>query len=57
MFLYTIHLLQGGHTSLSFTFVMLYLTAALLQVNPELSSKRNISDTEQSSLQAKQKSW
>ncbi|KAM9655818.1 solute carrier family 41 member 3 isoform 3-T6 [Morphnus guianensis] len=32
VFLYTIHLLQGGHTSLSFTFVMLYLTAALLQV-------------------------
>ncbi|XP_075014982.1 solute carrier family 41 member 3 isoform X5 [Calonectris borealis] len=34
VFLYTIHLLQGGHTSLSFTFVMFYLTAALLQVNP-----------------------
>ncbi|XP_062441717.1 solute carrier family 41 member 3 isoform X2 [Rhea pennata] len=32
VFLYTIHLLQGGHTSLSFTFVILYLTAALLQV-------------------------
>ncbi|KAM6343909.1 solute carrier family 41 member 3 isoform 19-T22 [Alca torda] len=32
VFLYTIHLLQGGHTSLSFTFVMFYLTAALLQV-------------------------
>uniref|UniRef100_A0A8C3LFH9 Solute carrier family 41 member n=1 Tax=Chrysolophus pictus TaxID=9089 RepID=A0A8C3LFH9_CHRPC len=31
VFLYTIHLLQGGHTSLSFTFVMFYLTAALLQ--------------------------
>lgn len=30
VFLYSIHLLQGGHTSLSFTFVMLYLTAALL---------------------------
>lgn len=44
VFLYTIHLLQGGHTSLSFTFVMFYLAAALLQVNPELSSKRNLSD-------------
>ncbi|NWU66036.1 S41A3 protein, partial [Pterocles burchelli] len=32
VFLYTIHLLQGGHMSLSFTFVMFYLTAALLQV-------------------------
>ncbi|KAF4799383.1 Solute carrier family 41 member 1 [Turdus rufiventris] len=32
VFLYTIHLLQGGHTSLSFTFVMFYLAAALLQV-------------------------
>ncbi|XP_025908461.1 solute carrier family 41 member 3 isoform X3 [Nothoprocta perdicaria] len=32
VFLYTIHLLQGGHTSLSFVFVTLYLTAALLQV-------------------------
>ncbi|OXB82993.1 UNVERIFIED_CONTAM: hypothetical protein H355_001336 [Colinus virginianus] len=32
VFLYTIHLLQGGHTSLSFTFVLFYLTAALLQV-------------------------
>lgn len=44
VFLYTIHLLQGGHTSLSFTFVMFYLAAALLQVNPRLSSKRNLSD-------------
>ncbi|NXU36223.1 S41A3 protein, partial [Drymodes brunneopygia] len=43
VFLYTIHLLQGGHTSLSFTFVMFYLAAALLQVNPKLSSKRNLS--------------
>ncbi|NXB80076.1 S41A3 protein, partial [Donacobius atricapilla] len=32
VFLYTIHLLQGGHTSLSFTFVMFYLAAALMQV-------------------------
>lgn len=40
VFLYTIHLLQGGHTSLSFTFVMFYLTAALLQVSPKLSSKK-----------------
>ncbi|XP_065605362.1 solute carrier family 41 member 3 isoform X3 [Cyrtonyx montezumae] len=32
VFLYTIHLLQGGHASLSFTFVVFYLTAALLQV-------------------------
>ncbi|XP_030314187.1 solute carrier family 41 member 3 isoform X5 [Calypte anna] len=41
VFLYTIHLLQGGHTSLSFTFVMFYLTAALLQVtrHPEPSMK------------------
>ncbi|XP_078517850.1 solute carrier family 41 member 3 isoform X2 [Lissotriton helveticus] len=31
-FLYTINLLQGGHTALTFTFVMFYLTAALLQV-------------------------
>lgn len=45
VFLYTIHLLQGGHTSLSFTFVMFYLTAALLQVNPSFSSKRNFLDT------------
>lgn len=44
VFLYTIHLLQGGHTSLSFTFVMFYLAAALLQVNPELSSRRDLSD-------------
>lgn len=44
VFLYTIHLLQGGHTSLSFTFVMFYLAAALLQVNPNLSSKRDLSD-------------
>lgn len=40
VFLYTIHLLQGGHTSLSFTFVMFYLTAALLQVSPKLSSEK-----------------
>ncbi|XP_065543960.1 solute carrier family 41 member 3 isoform X3 [Lathamus discolor] len=32
VFLYTIRLLQGGHMSLSFTFVMFYLMAALLQV-------------------------
>ncbi|XP_072276635.1 solute carrier family 41 member 3 isoform X2 [Pyxicephalus adspersus] len=32
VFLYTIHLLQGGHTSLSVLFVTFYLTAALLQV-------------------------
>lgn len=44
VFLYTIHLLQGGHTSLSFTFVMFYLAAALLQVNPKLWSRRNLSD-------------
>ncbi|NXJ73815.1 S41A3 protein, partial [Trogon melanurus] len=32
MFLYIIHLLRGGHTSLTVTFVMFYLAAALLQV-------------------------
>uniref|UniRef100_A0A8D0GEG8 Solute carrier family 41 member n=1 Tax=Sphenodon punctatus TaxID=8508 RepID=A0A8D0GEG8_SPHPU len=32
LFLYTIHLLQGGHMALTVTFVMFYLTAALLQV-------------------------
>uniref|UniRef100_A0A8C3P6V2 Solute carrier family 41 member n=1 Tax=Chrysemys picta bellii TaxID=8478 RepID=A0A8C3P6V2_CHRPI len=32
VFLYTIRLLQGGHTAITFTFVMFYLTAALLQV-------------------------
>ncbi|XP_057273527.1 solute carrier family 41 member 3 isoform X4 [Pezoporus wallicus] len=32
VFLHTIRLLQGGHVSLSFTFVMFYLMAALLQV-------------------------
>ncbi|XP_069499492.1 solute carrier family 41 member 3 isoform X2 [Ambystoma mexicanum] len=31
-FLYTINLLQGGHTAITFTFVMFYLIAALLQV-------------------------
>lgn len=31
-FLYTINLLQGGHTAITFTFVMFYLAAALLQV-------------------------
>lgn len=32
VFLYTIHLLQGGHTSLTVLFVTFYLTAALIQV-------------------------
>ncbi|CAM5125857.1 unnamed protein product [Eretmochelys imbricata] len=32
VFLYTIRLLQGGHTAITITFVMFYLTAALLQV-------------------------
>ncbi|XP_073207441.1 solute carrier family 41 member 3 isoform X3 [Lepidochelys kempii] len=32
VFLYTIRLLQGGHTAITVTFVMFYLTAALLQV-------------------------
>ncbi|XP_075430706.1 solute carrier family 41 member 3 [Ascaphus truei] len=32
LFLYTIHLLQGGHTALTALFVTFYLTAALLQV-------------------------
>nr|XP_006131317.1 solute carrier family 41 member 3 isoform X1 [Pelodiscus sinensis]XP_006131318.1 solute carrier family 41 member 3 isoform X1 [Pelodiscus sinensis]XP_025044545.1 solute carrier family 41 member 3 isoform X1 [Pelodiscus sinensis] len=32
VFLYTIHFLQGGHAAITFTFVMFYLTAALLQV-------------------------
>ncbi|XP_063147753.1 solute carrier family 41 member 3 isoform X2 [Candoia aspera] len=32
VFLYTIHLLQAGHTALTFTFVAFYLIAALLQV-------------------------
>ncbi|XP_054833819.1 solute carrier family 41 member 3 isoform X1 [Eublepharis macularius] len=32
VFLYTIHVLQGGHTSLTFSFVSFYLMAALLQV-------------------------
>ncbi|XP_061213144.1 solute carrier family 41 member 3 isoform X1 [Neopsephotus bourkii] len=32
VFLYIIRLLQGGHISLSFTFVVFYLLAALLQV-------------------------
>lgn len=32
LFLYTIHLLQGGHTALTPTFITCYLSAALLQV-------------------------
>ncbi|XP_070695511.1 solute carrier family 41 member 1-like [Pempheris klunzingeri] len=32
LFLYTIHLLQGGHTAMTPTFIMCYLSAALLQV-------------------------
>nr|XP_020670817.1 solute carrier family 41 member 3 isoform X2 [Pogona vitticeps] len=32
VFLYTIHLLQAGHTALTFTFVAFYLMAAVLQV-------------------------
>ncbi|XP_075177655.1 solute carrier family 41 member 1-like isoform X1 [Anomaloglossus baeobatrachus] len=32
VFLYTIHLLQGGHTSLTALFITFYLVAALLQV-------------------------
>ncbi|KAG8430647.1 hypothetical protein GDO86_020212 [Hymenochirus boettgeri] len=32
VFLYTIHLLQGGHTSLTYLFITFYLVAALLQV-------------------------
>ncbi|XP_006631154.1 solute carrier family 41 member 1 isoform X1 [Lepisosteus oculatus] len=32
VFLYTISLLQGGHTAISLTFIGFYLTAALLQV-------------------------
>lgn len=32
VFLYTISLLQGGHTALTVTFIVCYLCAALLQV-------------------------
>nr|XP_046240793.1 solute carrier family 41 member 1-like isoform X2 [Scatophagus argus] len=32
LFLYTIHLLQGGHTAMTPTFIIFYLSAALLQV-------------------------
>ncbi|KAJ6611227.1 hypothetical protein lerEdw1_015218 [Lerista edwardsae] len=32
LFLYTIHIFEAGHTRFSFSFVMFYLTAALLQV-------------------------
>ncbi|XP_047439622.1 solute carrier family 41 member 3-like isoform X1 [Mugil cephalus] len=32
LFLYTIHLLQGGHVAMTPTFIICYLTAALLQV-------------------------
>uniref|UniRef100_A0A8P4JXZ5 Solute carrier family 41 member n=1 Tax=Dicentrarchus labrax TaxID=13489 RepID=A0A8P4JXZ5_DICLA len=32
LFLYTIHLLQGGHTAMTSTFIICYLSAALLQV-------------------------
>ncbi|XP_028261733.1 solute carrier family 41 member 1-like [Parambassis ranga] len=32
LFLYTIHLLHGGHTAMSATFIICYLSAALLQV-------------------------
>lgn len=32
IFLYTIHLLQGGHTAMTSTFIICYLSAALLQV-------------------------
>ncbi|XP_055018620.1 solute carrier family 41 member 1-like, partial [Boleophthalmus pectinirostris] len=32
LFLYTIYLLQGGHTALTLTFISSYLSAALLQV-------------------------
>lgn len=31
-FLYTIHLLQGGHTAMTPIFIICYLSAALLQV-------------------------
>lgn len=33
LFLYTIHLLQGGHAAMTPTFIAFYLCAALLQVS------------------------
>lgn len=32
VFLYTIHLMRAGHTTLTYIFIAVYLTAALLQV-------------------------
>lgn len=35
VFLYTIHLMRAGHTTLTYIFIAVYLTAALLQVHAE----------------------
>lgn len=43
IFLYTIHLMKSGHTSLTVVFVVVYLLAAVLQVrgtNPLKSQAR-----------------
>lgn len=37
IFLYTIHLMKSGHTSLTIIFVVVYLFAAVLQVRVETS--------------------
>lgn len=40
MFLYTISCMQGGHTTLTFIFIIFYMTAALLQVQAGRSAGR-----------------
>lgn len=35
LFLYTIHLLQGGHTTMTPAFITCYLSASLLQVTKD----------------------
>ena len=37
IFLYTIHLMKSGHTSLTVIFIVVYLFAAVLQVRVETS--------------------
>lgn len=37
VFLYTISCMQGGHTTLTLIFIIFYMTAALLQVQPSRS--------------------
>lgn len=37
IFLYTIHLMKSGHTSLTVIFIVVYLFAAMLQVRVKIS--------------------